>query len=903
MSTFAESSGAPSGHDLLNLSVIGQNAHFSKDKDNYDGERIRPATKGVRHYPLDLPGLSFEKYEHRRLGVREALVSRLVADIMGSTRATHAAKELEMHNTLSSTVIPDKFPTMGEMSQALELERDLWLLEDMAHLKPAYKPPRDARLSRQCGRRERKSATNGLTWQKPWTLCDKILDLVQRHYIEVDEAATRQWFRIMRLPQGPIQPFRPKPPTAGALADPTRTVSATPRTKPRRGTRAAVVQSCEARRNHSRLQDRTSVHVSADALKYHRQALEKFAKTQDSMRLYDGGAVRPWNSQVLDFSRSITAHQISMIGHESITPMWPHSRVLRRFKIRVAWKHRRKLKDPLFVTAHPPFSPDRSRGPYRYYAQDGKLDNRTKRKRSLSEPPPGMFAHAKLPRPAHHGPIIEMEIAYPRLSLSQIDRRSRRKSFDHGNIEDMMGGTPIRGDRTLAYCSPDKQRDLAVSDDGSCTRGLQDPCPSSVERRRPEPCCKGPMIVQRGVWCPTCDSFHPLSDLNNLTLEPGPVQTMHHSTDEVSRTTSSSRAREEERLGDFGLWNYTLPRTVHSSGITCSNCTGKGHVEAHCFLRCGHCGALGGDINPLDQERPKFQIVRSQPPALPSRYHHADECEVSKKNRCKCVSFPTFHTAKDCTITCSRSCGSPWPPGHFKHRNAMTCKHRCCMCGIRGHAGKDCHLTKDSCLCGAHHLGQDCGWKPECRVPGCDRYHCRVHCRRCDALRTPKGTKPDPALRFRLCTECTAAEVRREEEQHAADAAAIWSKLVADADVRYRQMDQNPAMLVDSPFELFRETLARLNVGRLRELFWPGQVDLPTGESNYVNFQTSQLRYGCRRMSGALFAIVCNQSPEEMPRGGSAKTMAFLECVMDCAAREKRASMQEEQEKGKQVAG
>ncbi|KAH8839376.1 hypothetical protein MCOR27_010454 [Pyricularia oryzae] len=891
MSTVAGSSGTSSGRDFSNLSVNGQNAHFSKDT-HYDGGRRRAASKSVRHYPLDLPGLSFEKYEHRRLGIREALVSRLVDDIMGSTRATYAAKELEMRSTVNSPVTPDTFPTMGEMRQALELERDLWLLEDMAHTKPAYKQPRDAHLSRQCGRRELNGATDASPLLKAWTLCDTILDLVQRHYIEVDEAATRQWFRIMRLPQGPIQPFTPKPPTPGALADPTRTVSATPRTKPRRGTRAAVVQSCEARRNHSRVQDRAA-HVSADGLRYHRQSLERFAKTQDSMRLYDGGAVRPWNTQVLDFSRSITAHQISMIGHESITPMWPHSRVLRRFKVRVAWKHRRKLKDPLFVTAHPPFSPDRSRGPSRYYAQDGKLDNPTNRKRSLSEPPPGMFAHAKLPRPAHHGPVIEMEIAYPRLSLSQIDRRSRRRSLDHGNIQDMLGGVPIRGDRTLAYHSSDRQMDLAGNDGGSCARGLQDPCPSSVQKRRPGQ-AKGPMIVQRGVWCPTCDSFHPLSDLHNLTLEAGPVQTIHHSMDEIGLATSSRWPGQEERLGDFRSWSDALPPTEPLLTMICSNCTGKDHLESSCVLRCGHCGALGDDVNPLDRERPNFQIVRSQPPALPSRYHHAHDCEVPKRNRCKCVSFPTFHTAKDCTVTCSRPCGNPWPPGHFKHRNAMTCTNRCCMCGIRGHAGKDCHLTKDSCLCGAHHLGQDCGWKPECRVPGCDRYHCRVHCRRCAALRTPKGTRPNPALRSRLCAECTAVEIKQEEEQHAADATAIWSRLVADADVRYRQMDQNPAMLVDSPFELFRETLTRLNVGQLRDLFWPGQVDLPTGESNYVNFQISQLRYGCRKMSKLFFILVDGQYPVE--------TMVFLQTAMDCAAKEKRASMHEDGAKDKQIA-
>lgn len=109
-------------------------------------------------------------------------------------------------------------------------------------------------------------------------------------------------------------------------------------------------------------------------------------------------------------------------------------------------------------------------------------------------------------------------------------------------------------------------------------------------------------------------------------------------------------------------------------------------------------------------------------------------------------------------------------------------------------------------------------------------------------------------------------------------------------------------MLVDSPFELFRETLTRLNVGQLRDLFWPGQVDLPTGESNYVNFQISQLRYGCRKMSKLFFVLVDGQYPEEMPRSGPVETMVFLESAMDCAAKEKRASMHEDGAKDKQIA-
>lgn len=149
----------------------------------------------------------------------------------------------------------------------------------------------------------------------------------------------------------------------------------------------------------------------------------------------------------------------------------------------------------------------------------------------------------------------------------------------------------------------------------------------------------------------------------------------------------------------------------------CSNCSVTGHTDEECVFPCGHCGSFE---------------------------HDAVECPVPKSKRCKCSPFPTFHQATKCHVRCSRHCGNTWPPGHHKHKNAMCCKARCCMCGLKGHAGVDCNLKK--CRCGDIHLGQNCTWKPECRVQGCYRYLCGVHCREC-------GSKERPFVGWR-CQAC-----------------------------------------------------------------------------------------------------------------------------------------------------
>ncbi|KAK0636959.1 hypothetical protein B0T17DRAFT_459789, partial [Bombardia bombarda] len=149
-----------------------------------------------------------------------------------------------------------------------------------------------------------------------------------------------------------------------------------------------------------------------------------------------------------------------------------------------------------------------------------------------------------------------------------------------------------------------------------------------------------------------------------------------------------------------------------------------------CRSPCGHCGAPSR----RDQQKRKSK-PDDRRPGYHGEPHIAPQCTVAPRNRCKCVPFPTYHTADRCHIPCRRNCGNSERPGSPRHHNAMLCSSRCCMCGLRGHSGKNCRNRK--CRCGSAHLGQDCTWNPTCRVPGCDRFLCGLHCRDCGTSERP----------------------------------------------------------------------------------------------------------------------------------------------------------------------
>lgn len=186
--------------------------------------------------------------------------------------------------------------------------------------------------------------------------------------------------------------------------------------------------------------------------------------------------------------------------------------------------------------------------------------------------------------------------------------------------------------------------------------------------------------------------------------------------DKLARRRSLSRSHIRAMFRDRSPTmadseNAVKPQIRVASGNRCRNCTKRSHRTERCPSNCGHCN---------------------------SDEHKADACPVKPINRCKCQPFPQFHTVSNCFMRCSRACGSPYLPGHFKHKNAMLCSHRCCMCGLRGHHnGRKCKLKR--CRCGEQHLTQDCRWKVECPGKSCDRYLCTEHCRECGRARNKES--------------------------------------------------------------------------------------------------------------------------------------------------------------------
>ncbi|XXG99417.1 hypothetical protein Hte_005756 [Hypoxylon texense] len=195
--------------------------------------------------------------------------------------------------------------------------------------------------------------------------------------------------------------------------------------------------------------------------------------------------------------------------------------------------------------------------------------------------------------------------------------------------------------------------------------------------------------------------------------------------DKSSRRRSLSRIHIRAMFTDKPKYAY-LPASRKQPPVDtkhpCANCGQHGHPTKRCSLNCGYCNSVS---------------------------HKASACPVKVTNRCKCRPFPQFHIAIHCYVRCSRRCGNPHHPGHFKHQSAMTCSYRCCMCGTKGHSGKGCSFKK--CPCGKQHLTQDCRWKVECPAKNCNFYLCNLHCREC-GIKKDKNTKDQ--FVGRTCQDC-----------------------------------------------------------------------------------------------------------------------------------------------------
>lgn len=747
----------------------------------------------TRHYPLDLPELPFERYEHRRLVARDILVNRIMSEYMFPSKVKPRLYD-------SYATYPLNFGAIKSQDQ--HLGADLHLLRNMLCTTSTIEPaPLDVPLkvpvlnndrsvhrgSKRLGNRH--AMGRPARWYDinvagprtaPATLGDEILDLVQRHYMEMDDPSLRLWMQKaqppLRTPANPLEAASPSNNTASTPA------TSRPR-RPKEGTRAGAVQTRKINQNTDRNLEQKKWSPTDTA---HLKSLQKHAQTAQSCLLFDGGAFLPALRPPLlaDPSNAVSARariEKQLRGRAENFLVWPVTDTPLRLILAPRWEYRRRhdtLWDPNakrvdFATGRRGRGLDRdgawSTAKWNGDQRAGRT-GRAGRRRAASEPPAGMFMTARMPRSVYK--LSRKELVLPKMKLAALDRRSRRRSLSRTRIAEMFDWN------TVLNGAPDK-RNLGIgSAISTSTRVCGTRTPPVVKTPNP--------VMPKPPQQPAVTN----SDITNVATVLNNIGAIYHSMagestenrvikDDMSKIYNTVKA---VRDGDMSIQvaettfkdpnirslfrvYFVLALPVFPAKISrCANCLSTAHLTCNCPAPCGFCGAP----NPAENvDMSAYAMIHNQTKAGEHDAPHlAPQCPVQRQNRCKCTPFPMYHVAAKCPVTCSRDCGNrSHPTGHFKHRNAMTCKSRCCMCGIKGHSGKECKLR--TCRCGGLHLGQDCGWSPICRVQGCGRYLCGLHCIECGSRKQERVE----GMEFvgGLCRACLGAEQEEAEDEVAKD--------------------------------------------------------------------------------------------------------------------------------------
>ncbi|KAJ4401668.1 hypothetical protein N0V82_010850 [Gnomoniopsis sp. IMI 355080] len=666
-----------------------------------------------RHWPLDLPsGLPFERYEHRRLTARDILVHRIMTAIFA---LEHPSLDTQRSTLLSQALAAPRQPyTRIEVAHAYDpglqthssktrtsiayhnfaslkgvdrtLARDVEVLRKML----ITRSPSEWVQERLVKPAKPVAAYPGI--RPPITNCleldqgpppldqrpsveDEILELVRLHYLEKDDPVTRTWL--------------------GTIGSSRRTAFTTlQKLTAKRHSHKELAQNRVAWQERNEAEDHKRWYPEDTA---HLKALQTQTHVTSERALYDGGAFLPRFQRNIMQSKANRANYLNMMDgriqsyftyhhsgsqiQEEVYP-WPEGDAPRRV-LHVPSVNSWRQKQHYFRSDLPPvdFASGRTgRGldrdgiwsTGRWYGDSvprGRTTRRARR-RAASEPPPELFTTARLP--VSFNTTRELLI-FPKMSLSVMERRTRRRSLSRTRIAEMFNW------------------DITIEDPPP-----EPPAATYAPKPPPYPWPK---------WLP-------------------------HDDDERVEWRKDRGQRGGEK---FNLFSGN-PHPA-SPSAPCKNCASTDHATQQCRLPCGHCGAPNPNVRFTHSG---FQFLpddegdndHASKAGMHDKPHLAPGCPVAHHNRCKCAPFPQFHTAAKCLVLCSRPCGNTThPPGHFRHRNAMECKSRCCICGLPGHSGIQC--TFKTCRCGGKHLGQDCTWQPTCRVVGCSRFHCGVHCSAC----------------------------------------------------------------------------------------------------------------------------------------------------------------------------
>lgn len=779
-----------------------------------------PATPAhERHWPLDLPsGLPFERYEHRRLAARDILVHRIMNALfapatlyLGQDRVTSLSATLAgprrpltrlrvacaysnngnndeedddvvdnlrgLDITTRISIPYHNFPGLKTVDRGLARDVEVlrkmlvtrsaseWVQQDL--VKPAkavaawpgVQPPVTLFWERDRGPPS--------TDQWP-SIENEMLDLVRMHYLEMDDPVTRLWLGMTDAPRrSAYKTLQKKTAKQGSHKD--------------------HVQKRVAWHERNQAEDDKRWYPEEIA---HLRALQRQTHVANERPLYEGGVFLPPLQRRVMESKAMRATylHITMVnksqsyftnehnGHEiqaEVYP-WPEPHVPRRVLHApsvLSWRQKQQFfrsEMPLvdFASGRTGRGLDRDGiwSTARWYGDDvprGRTSRR-RRRRAASEPPPGTFTTARLP--VSFNSMREVLI-FPKMPLSTMERRARRRSLSRTRIAEMFNWDITLEDPPPKPPTKPQFQELLPSL-SKVLAGLLDQL-NATEQPAP--------FLERysALWDELYHRFeqrqlsiHPISsstDAAALSAQHGASPPLKWMVD-VDGGERFELREECNENGDVKINMYFHNLEATSPAPLCTNCASPSHETKKCRLPCGYCGAPNPNI-----EREHVDSARKTCRYLPGPFeddhpkagkhdnpHLASNCPVAWQNRCKCAPFPQFHPAAKCFVRCSRPCGNTThPPGHFKHKNAMVCQSRCCMCGMPGHSGMKCKWK--TCRCGGAHLGQDCAWHPACRVPGCDRFHCGVHCRACGIDRHTDG-EAGFVLVGGLCPACAGGD-------------------------------------------------------------------------------------------------------------------------------------------------
>lgn len=700
------------------------------------------------HYPLDIH-LPDYIYEHRPISARDLMLQRIMSDFMSPARVTPRAYGAYIS-------YPAEFDQIKAQNQ--ELGMDLKVFRKMLFTSHYHDPPEPGKPQVRStiwevshGKRVLQSKDKPVAGPSnaPPTIGDEVIDLVQRHYFETDGAIKRLFLERHHPPRIPTGPRASRNGRQKLRVDAVDTF-----------TRYVKEQQWRERK---RWRDEDTEHLRRLS------PAKGLEKAPNLNLLYDGGIhlapVHRAFEHNLDgerLSKPSLRHYHFTMANPATGPcigsirFWERSPSMGCF-IQPRWCDRRNMGQ--YCIGSPHFGPDRMTGrgrpKTRFFEEDPSSEkplpsnhpHRRLGSRRRSEPPPGSFCEAKLPDPADKYLPGKLMVMFPRLPLSVIDRRSRRRSLSRSHVanmfdwdcKDVKQAKPSRADRkqeheqqlTRKYWAQLRNGTLELPKD---ELPLYPPCPNCASKDLHLCKCFNPCGY---CGAPNPKSFELLCSTNFPSVR-----------SQAQQPVSRPAGPADPPADNVQETVITMPggHTLIISGQDTIFLTSDGGISwtrwggsrdrvhlAENVNRLEHVQAGDDDVSSEDEAHMYRVAVRGV--GKHGNPHTTDKCPVPRGARCKCVPFPQLHTAARCRVRCSRDCGNPHARGSFKHRNAMTCKARCCMCGIRGHAGRSCRLKK--CRCGGEHLGQDCTFRVECAVEGCDRFLCGLHCRSCGGTEKP----------------------------------------------------------------------------------------------------------------------------------------------------------------------